>query len=153
MLLASCAVGPKYRQPVTNVQPFHNAPAVQARKTVAAAPPLDAWWTGFQDPELTKIVQRAVEQNLDLAASFSRVEQARAAAKEAGARLKPSGSLIAQSTSFRQSLEGPVGRFASGSPAYDRNQSYLDLGISATWEVDLFGGVRRGPKPQQKRCR
>ncbi len=113
MLLSSCVVGPKYRQPVTNVQPFHNAPAIQARKTIAGAPALDRWWIGFQDPELTKIVERAVEQNLDLAASLSRVEQARAAAKEAGARLKPSGSITAQSTSLRQSLESPVGRVAS----------------------------------------
>ena len=144
LLLTSCAVGPKYRRPVSNVQPFHNAPAVQARKTIAGAPALDRWWIGFRDPELTKIVERAVEQNLDLAASLHRVEQARAAAKEAGARLKPSGSLTAQSTSFRQSLESPVGRVAGVFPGFDRNQSYLDLGISATWEVDLFGGVRRG---------
>ena len=144
MLLTGCVVGPKYRPPVTNVQPFHNAPAVRARKTTAEAPPLDRWWAGFQDPELTKIVERAVAQNLDLAASLSRVEQARAAAKEAGAKLKPSGSITAQSTSFRQSLQSPLGRIASAFPGFDRNQSYLDLGISATWEVDLFGGLRRG---------
>jgi NodT family efflux transporter outer membrane factor (OMF) lipoprotein len=142
--LTGCAVGPKYHRPIVNVQPFHNAPSVQARKTTAEAPPLDRWWIGFQDPELTKIVERAVEQNLDLAASLHRVEQARAAAKEAGARLKPSGSLTAQSTSYRQSLESPVGRIAGVFPGFDRNQTYLDLGISATWEVDLFGGVRRG---------
>jgi len=142
--LTGCAVGPKYHRPIVNVQPFHNAPSVQARKTIAGAPALDRWWTGFQDPELTKIVERAVEQNLDLAASLHRVEQARAAAKEAGARLKPSGSLTAQSTSYRQSLESPVGRVAGVFPGFDRNQTYLDLGISATWEVDLFGGLRRG---------
>jgi NodT family efflux transporter outer membrane factor (OMF) lipoprotein len=72
------------------------------------------------------------------------VEQARAAAKEAGAKLKPSGSLIAQSNSFRQSLDSPVGRFAAAIPGFDRNQSYLDLGLEASWEVDLFGGLRRG---------
>ena len=76
--LTGCAVGPKYHRPIVNVQPFHNAPAVEARKTTAQAPPLDRWWIGFQDPELTKIVERAVEENLDLAASLHRVEQARA---------------------------------------------------------------------------
>ena len=112
MLLASCAVGPKYRQPVSNVQPFHNAPAIQARK-VSGAPTLDKWWIGFQDPELTKIVQQAVEQNLDLAASLGRVEQARAAAKEAGAKLKPSGSLTAQSKSLRQQQDSGCRRRSS----------------------------------------
>ena len=51
----------------------------------ASAPALDTWWEGFGDPELTRILQRALDQNLDLAASLTRVEQARATAKEAGA--------------------------------------------------------------------
>jgi outer membrane protein TolC len=133
VLLTGCVVGPKYRQPVINVPPFHNAPAVQARKTNVAAPGLDRWWTGFQDPELTKIVQRAVEQNLDLAASLSRVEQARAAAKQAGARLKPSGSLIAQSTSYRQSLESPVGQLANAFPELTEIKPFW------TWELQRLG--------------
>jgi hypothetical protein len=105
---------------------------------------LDTWWTGFDDSELTRIVQRVLDQNLDLAQSLARVEQARAAAKEAGAKLKPSGSLTAQSDSFRQSLDSPFGRYAEAFPAYIRNQSYLDLGVEASWEADLFGGLRRG---------
>ncbi|HZW80558.1 MAG TPA: efflux transporter outer membrane subunit, partial [Candidatus Deferrimicrobiaceae bacterium] len=69
---------------------------------------------------------------------------ARAAAKEAGAQLKPSGSLTAHSDSFRESLNGPFGRYAGVFPGYSRNQSYLDLGLEASWETDLFGGLRRG---------
>jgi hypothetical protein len=122
------------------------------------APPLDTWWEGFGDLELTRIVQRALDQNLDLAASVARVEQARAAAKEAGAKLKPSGALNAQSTSFRQSLESPVGRLAGTLPGFDRNQSYLDLGVSAphgrlTSSADLGTERRLHPKKfrQQRR--
>src|SRR5713226_8759846 len=98
-LVEGCSVGPRYRAPTTPIRPFHN-PA-PARADGASPPPLDTWWEGFGDRELTRIVERALDQNLDLAASVTRVEQARAAAKEAGARLKPSGALNAQSTSFR----------------------------------------------------
>src|SRR5258707_15258352 len=98
-----CSVGPRYKAPAPAIRPFHN-PAPM-RPDGAAAPPLDTWWEGFGDRELTRIVQRALDQNLDLAASVTRVEQARAAAKDAGARLKPSGGLNAPSTKFRQSLE------------------------------------------------
>src|SRR5260370_13119646 len=105
-----------------------------SREAVRPAPQLDTWWTGFDDPELTRIVERVLNQNLDLAESFARVEQARAAAKEAGAKLKPSGSLIAQSNSFRQSLDNPVRRYAPGLLACDRNQSYLTLGFEASCE-------------------
>ena len=73
------------------MSPFHNPAPMRADGV--SAPPLDTWWEGFGDPELTRIVQRALDQNLDLAASLTRVEQARAAAK--GAKLKPSGALSA----------------------------------------------------------
>ncbi len=139
-----CTVGPKYRSPTSQLQPFHNAPSIEARTGVPPAPMLDSWWTGFNDPVLTKIVQRALDQNLDLAASLSRVELARAVAREAGAQRKPTGALNAQTTSFHQSLESQVGRFVGGLPGYDRNQNYYDLGASASWETDLFGGLKRG---------
>src|SRR5215471_12950809 len=141
-LFEGCSVGPRYKAPPTTMRPFHNPAPMRADG--ASAPPLDTWWEGFSDPELTRIVLRALDQNLDLAASGTRVEQARAAAKEAGARLKPSGALSAQSTSLRQSLESPIGRVVGTSPGFDRNQSYLDLGVAASWEIDLFGGLRRG---------
>jgi outer membrane protein TolC len=100
--------------------------------------------SSFQDPDLTRIIQRTIDQKLDLAASLTRVEQARAAAKEAGARLKPSDAAYAQSNSFRQSLESEVGRYAGDFPGFSRNQSYLDLGVADSWEIDLFGGSRAG---------
>jgi NodT family efflux transporter outer membrane factor (OMF) lipoprotein len=143
-LMTGCSVGPRYKQPVTKLQPYHNAPAIESRAATPPAPSLDTWWTGFNDPMLTKIVERALAQNLDIAASFTRVEQSRAATQEAGARRKPYVDLEADNTSFRQSLESPIGRYATAFPTFDRNQSYLDLGIGATWETDIFGSLRRG---------
>jgi NodT family efflux transporter outer membrane factor (OMF) lipoprotein len=143
-MISGCSVGPRYRQPVTNLQPYHNAPAIISRNVTLPPPSLDSWWTGFKDPQLTKIVERALAQNLDLAASVARVEQARAAAKGAGAKRTPNVDLEADSASFRQSLESPVGRYGHLFPGFDRNQSYLDLGVGATWEMDIFGSLRRG---------
>ena len=143
-LTLGCSVGPRYKQPVVKLQPYHNAPEIEARSEAPAAPVLDTWWTGFNDPALTRIVERALAQNLDLAASISRVEQARAVAKQAGAKRLPNIDLQGDSNSFRQSLDSPYARYASSSPGYDRNQSYLELGIGATWETDIFGSLRRG---------
>src|SRR6267143_496379 len=78
-LVEGCSVGPRYKGPTPTIRPFHNPAPMRADG--ASAPPLDTWWVGFGDPELTRIVQRALDQNLDLAASVTRVEQARAAAK------------------------------------------------------------------------
>src|SRR5438876_4551881 len=142
--MTGCAVGPKYHRPTVNLQPFHNAPSIATGTTSLPAPPLDQWWTGFRDPELTRIVKRALDENLDLAAAMTRVQQARAAAQGAGARRMPSGNLYASTTTLHQSTESMTGRLASHLPGYSRTQNYYDLGFIASWETDLFGGLKKG---------
>src|SRR5881394_2298751 len=142
--LSGCAVGPKYNRPTVELQPFHNAPLIETRAASLPAPPLDQWWTGFHDPELARIVKRALDQNLDLAAAMTRVQQAHAAAQGAGAQRLPSGNLYASTTSLSQSTESMTGRAASHLPGYDRPQNYYDLGFMASWETDLFGGLKKG---------
>jgi len=142
--MTGCAVGPKYHRPTVNLQPFHNAPSIETRTASLSAPPLDQWWTGFGDPELARIVKRALDENLDLAAAMTRVQQARAAAQGAGAQRLPSGNLYASTTSLSQSTESMSGRVAAHLPGYDRRQNYYDLGFIASWETDLFGGLKKG---------
>src|SRR5437870_12938270 len=142
--LTGCAVGPKYRPAPATLQPLHNASSIESRSASLPAPPLDQWWTGFRDPELTRIVERALDQNLDLAAAMTRVQQARAAAQGAGARRLPSANLYAATTTLSQSTESMTGRLASHAPGYDRQQNYYDLGFIASWETDLFGGLKKG---------
>ncbi|MEO6815805.1 MAG: efflux transporter outer membrane subunit [Edaphobacter sp.] len=142
--VTGCSLGPRYRRPTVNLRPFHNAPSIEARTVSLPAPPLDQWWTGFRDPELTRIVKRAVDENLDLAAAMTRVQQARAAARGAGSQRLPSGNLNASTTSLYQSTESPTGRLAEHLPGYGRGQNYYDLGFMASWETDLFGGLKRG---------
>jgi len=141
---SGCAVGPSYRRPATTLEDFHSVGVHAADPTRAPAPALEAWWDGFNDPMLSRIVQRARNQNLDLAAALARVQQARAAAREAGAQLLPTLDLDVQATRIHQSLESPTGQIASHLPGYNRNQSLYDAGLGAGWELDLFGGLRRG---------
>ena len=116
--VTGCAVGPNYQRPSVKLQPFHNAPSIEARTASLPAAPLDQWWTGFHDPELARIEKRAVDENLDLAAAMARVQQARGAAHGAGAQRLPSGNLNASTTSLYQSTESMTGRLASHLPGY-----------------------------------
>ena len=141
--VAACAVGPNYHTPSINLGAFHNAAAVESRAAPPSSAGLDQWWVGFNDPVLMRVVERALAQNLDLAASIARVTQARAAASAAGAQLLPTADLSAQASALRQSLESPLGEVASTLPGYTRDQRLYDVGVGATWEVDLFGGLRR----------
>jgi NodT family efflux transporter outer membrane factor (OMF) lipoprotein len=142
--VTGCAVGPNYQRPSVKLQPFHNAPSVEARTASLPAPPLDQWWTGFHDPELIRIVKRALDENLDLAAAMTRVQQARAIARGAGAQRLPSGNLSASTTSLYESTESMTGRLASHLPGSRRTQTFYDLGLMASWETDLFGGLKKG---------
>ncbi|HEY1397250.1 efflux transporter outer membrane subunit [Roseateles sp.] len=145
-VLAACAVGPDYSTPRSDLAPFHNrlaAAGVADAAGAAARASLDQWWTGFNDPMLAEVVQRALDQNLDLAASIARVQQARAAAASAGADLLPSGALDASASYQRQSLRSPSGAAASSLPGYSRGIHDYSAGPAASWELDLFGGLRR----------
>ncbi|WP_370459333.1 efflux transporter outer membrane subunit [Cupriavidus sp. SW-Y-13] len=145
LVLTACAVGPDYKTPDTPTQVnFHSAGALAARQATTPVPPLDQWWSGFQDPVLTRIVQRALGQNLDLETSRARVAQARAMARQAGAVLYPEGRLGADVSRQRQSVESPLGKLGSALPGYERNRTVYDVGAAASWEIDVAGGLRRG---------
>jgi NodT family efflux transporter outer membrane factor (OMF) lipoprotein len=139
--LAGCAVGPNYVAPKNALAPFHNATLVGPSQN---APTLDQWWTGFNDPMLVTVVQRALAQNLDLNAAIARVHQARAVSAAAGAALLPTVDLDASATRTHQSLNSPDGALLSEEPGYTRNFDEYTVGPSASWELDLFGGLRRG---------
>ncbi|HEX4172898.1 MAG TPA: efflux transporter outer membrane subunit [Acetobacteraceae bacterium] len=142
--LAGCTVGPDYHAPAVSLTRFQNAAAVDER-IAPPAPRLDIWWTGFHDPALTRIIRRALAQNLDLAAAMARVQQARAAAASAGAQLLPTVDANADATALHQSVLSPFGAVGSAAvPGYNRDQREYDVGAAASWEIDLFGGLRRG---------
>jgi NodT family efflux transporter outer membrane factor (OMF) lipoprotein len=146
--LTGCAVGPEYKQPDAPLAAgyqatSHTVSALAARKAELPAPPLDQWWVGFQDPDLQRIVTRVLEQNLDLAAAMARVDQARAVSREAEANLLPQGSVNASVLHQRQSLNSPEGLLASHAPGYNREQTLYNVGLGASWELDVAGGLKK----------
>jgi len=144
LALAGCTVGPKYKGPSTTaLAPFHNQ-IDDAANDSSSVVPLDRWWIGFNDPMLATVVQRTLDQNLDLAAALARVNQARAAAAGAGAQLLPTVDFAATAIAERQSLQGNLGTIASQVPTYRRDIHEYTLGPAASWEIDIFGGLRRG---------
>jgi NodT family efflux transporter outer membrane factor (OMF) lipoprotein len=142
-VVAGCVeVGPDYKAPDLDLKPMSHASSTPV--DAASLPPLDTWWQGFKDPELDRIVDRVRQQNLDLAAALARVTQAQAVAQAAGAKRLPSGELGLSADAEHQSLLSPVGELASAQPGYKRDEVLYDEGIGASWEMDLFGGLRRG---------
>ncbi len=143
-LLAACAHVPDAaEQPRALSEHFAGEKLLLLQKATPA-PALGTWWQGFEDPVLTRIVQRALDQNLDLAIALARVDQARAAAQGAGALRLPQVGVQAQALTERQSLLGPDGELAWHSPGYTRSQTFQSVGLGASWEADLAGGLKNG---------
>jgi NodT family efflux transporter outer membrane factor (OMF) lipoprotein len=135
-------VGPDYHRPDIALTPAFHTPAPDPAHATAPAA-LDAWWKGFNDPELSKIVERAAAQNLDLAEARARLIQSRAAAKAAGAALLPAANLTGSVADGRQSALSPLGEIGSHLPGYPRDYDDYALNAGAGWDIDLFGGLRR----------
>ena len=139
--IIGCRVGPRYQPLTVALQPFHNAPLLAPN---IPAPPLETWWTGFNDEEMDRIIRRALSENLDLRGAVARVDQARAVARQTGSAEYPSVDLQETTTAIYQSPESELGRAPSHLPGYHRGQVYNNLGALASWEIDVFGSVRRG---------
>ncbi|CAN5256048.1 TolC family protein [soil metagenome] len=142
-LVAGCAVGPDYRRPDTAAAASFNGSAAVQQREARTAVELSRWWDGFHDPLLSELVSRSLDENLDIAQAVARVTTARALLGSANAALLPSGTVQAQAAKAHQSLQSPLGRVLDATPGYDRNGQLYEGNVGASWELDLFGGLRR----------
>jgi len=143
-LSAGCAVGPDYVRPDAPLPERYLGQVAVDRRHTAASADLLAWWQGFDDPQLTRLVALALDQNLDLAQATARVAQAQAGLTAASAALLPSGTVSGEATRTYQSVETPLGQVLNSTPGFDRYGSSYEVDLGASWELDVFGGLRRG---------
>ncbi|MCP3466503.1 efflux transporter outer membrane subunit [Bradyrhizobium sp. CCGUVB23] len=101
-----------------------------------APPPLD-WWRGFRSTELTQLMEEAQTVNLDIAAAVSRIFEADAQARQAGAALLPSLSGSGSETYSRTS-----GSSASGLTNGGREVVNYSASLSASYQLDFWGQNR-----------
>ncbi|MDD1622018.1 MAG: efflux transporter outer membrane subunit [Methylococcaceae bacterium] len=153
VLLTSCAVGPDY-QPPQPAMPERWGEAVPTNP--AASNDLAQWWRGFNDDRLNRLVERALQGNLDLKAAGARIQAARAQRDATDAERWP--SVNASSAFQRQrispnALLGTFGSMQGGGQSKSGLLSSLgpigtpfnlfQAGFDSSWELDLFGGIRR----------
>lgn len=143
-VMAGCAVGPDYRRPDVPLPARYMGQAAVGQQRGASTADLATWWQGFDDTLLSHFVSLALEQNLDLAQAAARVTQARAALGGADAALLPSGNVSGSAARAYQSIETPLGQLLNATPDHDRLGNAYEADLGASWEIDVFGGLRRG---------
>src|SRR5438105_3302036 len=134
--LLGCAVGPNYRRPDMAV-PQQWAHADQPGLSAGVVAILQ-WWHTLQDPMLDALIERAVHTNLDLRIAAARVREARALRGVAAADHFPTVTVSSAYARNRRSENVPTTP-RNIAPENDLFQS----GFDASWELDLFGRVRR----------
>lgn len=140
--LTACTVGPNYKRPnISLPEQYLGTPSNSSNDNNKAD--IAVWWQSFNDPQLTRYVTLALKQNLDLTQAYTRVTQAQAGLSAANASLQPIGTVGAQAAKVYQSVETPLGQVLNSMPDFDRHGSSYDANLSATWELDIFGGLRR----------
>jgi multidrug efflux system outer membrane protein len=156
LTLTGCAVGPNFKPPETRVpeayyslentakpQPAGQTAPQPASRTIPRPVTLVQWWQSFHDPILDGLVQLALASNLDLQQAEARIRQARAARGVAAAGLFPqanTSALYQRSHSSSATISPGGGTSISTLRPF---QELFQVGLDASWELDIFGGTRR----------
>ncbi|MCX7823567.1 MAG: efflux transporter outer membrane subunit [Syntrophobacterales bacterium] len=98
------------------------------------------WWKTLGDPELVKLIGRAIQGNLDIAKAYARIREARARRGIALSSLFPSiGSSFSSAGTYRDPPRG-----------YTTTEDLYTIEIDTSWELDIFGKTRRAVEAAER---
>ncbi|WP_206997085.1 efflux transporter outer membrane subunit [Trinickia mobilis] len=132
--LSGCLLGPDYVRPKVDVPPsyrFEYKDAADVANTL--------WWEQFQDPVLNELIETALANNLDVKAATARIDEFLGQFVSTRSALFPQISAGFDASRQRASKSAAVPLPAGVSPVFNQFQPSL----SAAWDIDLFGRVRR----------
>jgi NodT family efflux transporter outer membrane factor (OMF) lipoprotein len=133
LILSACST-PAPQAPSPSV-PLAAAFSNEKPAAPAASAIDDAWWDGFGDTTLARLVKEALSANQDVAMALQRVGQARAGADAQASRLWPTLGVQAAASRSESGVPEPV---KQGMP----DTRVLRAGVEVAWEVDVAGGIR-----------
>ena len=139
-MLSGCAVGPDYSRPA--IEP---PPAYRIDYPKAADVANTKWWEQFGDPALNQLVEDALRGNLDVKQAAARVERFLGALRTTRSQFFPQIGYGADVSRNRASTLGATPL----PPGTDPNYSLYQASLTADWQIDLFGRVRRQSEQAQ----
>lgn len=137
--LAGCAAGPDYRRPDPPVPANWSAQELPAHLDTGHE--LENWWNAFDDPALNELIQRANGRNIRLQEAIARFEESNALLRTATGKNFP----VLDATGTVSSDNGQQSENASriALPGIFSTQTTYGIGMASSWEIDLFGHIRR----------
>lgn len=158
LVLAGCTVGPDYVPPAASVPPAFARPAEGVLRDEDVA----RWWMSFGDAQLSALIDKGLADNPDIAIAASRVRAARLqeiAARAAGKPALNAATQVSRVEFSKNAGFASLGRLFSqgngtggqGVTTPGNGISTVAIGFDASWELDLFGGDRRGVEAARAR--
>jgi multidrug efflux system outer membrane protein len=138
-VLAGCAMGPDYRRPEVAVPDTYQYLPKEAADTVNTA-----WWQQFGDPVLDRLIVEALGNNRNVMQAAANVQQAAALLTETQSQFYPQAGYDAGGTRQQFSTD-----YLPNRPSTSRTQTTYNVIASASWEVDLWGRIRRQSESAQ----
>jgi NodT family efflux transporter outer membrane factor (OMF) lipoprotein len=151
-LLAGCAVGPDYQTPDSALPvAFLTQPMVKQPTSGGASPDRWQWWRTLHDPQLNSLIERALQNNLDLKIALDRLQQARLQLVVIGGQALPEVNGSAGGGVGTGSDE-TKGRASQTLRSADNATGFKSInqigGLDAGWEIDVFGKIARRVESQ-----
>jgi outer membrane protein, multidrug efflux system len=134
LALAGCTLGPDYQRP-----DIKSPAAFQYEPKESAATADTLWWKQFQDPVLEQLIAEALQHNTNVQIAAANVEQAAGLLLQTRSQLFPTLGYGASAT--RERSREPA--FAAQIPNYPNPTSVYQAALQASWEIDLWGRIRR----------
>ncbi|GAB4232261.1 MAG: multidrug efflux RND transporter outer membrane channel subunit OprM [Chlamydiales bacterium] len=132
LTLSSCLVGPNYNRPCLDIPQNYMYEFVEGQITSNTL-----WWEQFEDSVLDALIVEALGYNNDIRIAAANIEQALGQLIETRAQLYPQFGYSGSYTRERLSENIPQGAFGPNP------QTILQLLANVSWEIDLFGRLRR----------
>lgn len=131
LLLGGCSIGPDYQRPLLDLPDQWQQPATASDRTIAVIE--NNWWTTYQDPLLTQLVEHALSDNLSLRLQLERIHESRARLGFASAQQMPNLDGQAEAARRQQSAAASIGGI---------NNSFTLTGM-LSYEIDIWGRLVR----------
>ncbi|HTG00965.1 MAG TPA: efflux transporter outer membrane subunit [Nitrospirota bacterium] len=138
--IAGCAVGPNYQRPEIETLPAWRVEEKEAKDVANTA-----WWEQFQDPTLNELIETALKENYDLRVATARVEEFYGLYGATRADLFPQFGYDGSADRVQVSKKGPIPL----PPGTNSKYSLYQAEFSASWEIDLWGKIRRATEAAQ----
>lgn len=153
-MLAGCTVGPNFQPDRMKVPAGFKEAAEEKPATPEQIARTDKemteWWASFNDPILTRLVEDAIKGNYDLQEAGQRILAERALRDKAASAWYPQMDANAGGGDVRYSINIDNWPLRPGNPANQPEASMLTYGMSATWEIDVFGRIRRAVEAHER---